>query len=499
VGARGEAENAGRGPGVAILVAHLALTLTLAIVLDVWLDEAYSLHTSGGTLAEAWRGAIGFELQPPFYFVLLWFWRTVSASILDARLLSVWCVAATVALAPGLSRRFWPSAPEALLTALVAFNPFTVWAAVEIRLYALALLLTALLLVHFHDGYLADRPQGRSRVLHALFGLLALYTQYYLGFLLAAGALALAAVRRWRALRDYVLAMAGVGALFSPMLLVVPHQVSAHTGTVATRLSLRYSARILAWRIQNYVLPTAFAPETARWVVFAAFLLVVLVAGARALRARGWSGVEMALLTLTASVAAAFYGVLHITGEELFSPKHTIAIFLPTLLSLGVVLLRGVGRRALWAWAGVAALAYGASLVTNYRPLAKEGDTARIAARIRTAEKPNQPILVFTAQAAVPLSLYYHGENRLVALPRAMDFRTFDLHDFILHDETEIWTALGSPPAAGQEVWLVTQGPRHYLDVAFGADVLEGVVARRFDVEQDLFFFKARLRLLRAR
>ncbi len=498
MGGRGEVGRS-RGAGRAILLGHLALTLTLAVVLDVWLDEAYSLHTSGGTLAQAWRGAIGFELQPPFYFVLLCAWRAMSASILQARLLSVLCVAATVALAPGLSRRYWPSAPEGLLTALVAFNPFTVWAAVEIRLYALALLLTALLLVHFHDGYLSERPRASSRLFHAVVGLLALYTQYYLGFLLAAGALALAAVRRWKTLRDYVLAMAGVGVLFSPMLLVVPQQVSAHTGTVATRLSLRYAARIMAWRIQSYALPTAFAPETLQWVIFGVFLLVLLAASARAMRGRGLVDAEVAMLSLTASAGAAFYGVLHITGEELFSPKHTIALFLPSLLSIGILLLRGLGGRALWAWAGAAAIAYGATLVTTYRPLAKEGDTARVAARIAAAEKPNQPILVFTAQEAVPLALYYHGENRLVALPRAMDFRTFDLHDFILHDETEIWNALGGIPSAGQEVWLVTQGPRHYLDVSFGADVLESAVASRFEVEQDVSFFKARLRLLRAR
>jgi hypothetical protein len=482
-----------------LFAAHLAVTLTLAAVLDAWLDEAYSLHTTAGSLAAAWRGAIGFELQPPFYFVVLCAWRALGTSVLHARLLSVACVAGTVALVPALSRRYWPGTSPSLLTALVAFHPFVIWAAVEIRLYPLALLLTALLLLHLHDGYLAPRPRVRSRAAHAAAGLVALYTQYYLGLLLAAGALGLVAVRRWRALRDYVIAMAGVGLLFAPMLLVVPGQVSAHTGTVATRLSVLYSARILAWRVQNYVLPAAFLPELARWAVFVAFLLVLLVAGSLALRARGWTAVETAILAVTAAVAVGFYGVLHVTGEELFSPKHTIALFLPALLSVGVVLRRGFGPRAFHGWAILAALAYAGSLVATYTPLAKEGDNARIAARIMAAEKPGQPILVFTAQAAVPLALYYHGENRLVALPRAMDFRTFDLHDFVLRNEDEIWTALGGPPRPGQEVWLVTQGASHYLDVSFGADVVEDVVEQRFETLEDDHFFKARLRLLRAR
>lgn len=482
-----------------ILLAHLALTATLAVVLDVWLDEAFSLHTSGGSLARAWRDAIGFELQPPLYFVLLCAWRSLGSSILWARLLSVACVGVAVWLMPSISRRYWPSAPPALLTALVAFNPFTVWAAVEIRLYALALLLSAVLLLCFHDGYLGERPVARPRVIHAVAGLMALYTQYYLGLLLAAGALALAAARRWKSLRDYVLHMAAVGLLFSPMLLVVPHQLSAHTGTVATRLSLRYAARVVAWRVPHYLLPAGAAPEIGQWIVFVVFFLLLAVVGFRALRSRDWSAAEVAILALTASVAAAFYVVLHITGEELFSEKHTIALFLPVILSVGVLVLRGVGTSGLLAWLAAAAVFYGATLVDRYRPLAKEGDVARVASRIMAEERPGQPILVFNAQGAVPLPLYYHGPNRIVAVPHAMDFRTFDPRDFVLHDEAEIWAALGGRLNRGESLWLVTQGPRRYLDVSFGTDILEDVVSREFDVIEDARFFKARLRLLRAR
>jgi hypothetical protein len=233
--------------------------------------------------------------------------------------------------------------------------------------------------------------------------------------------------------------------------------------------------------------------------VFIAFLLVLVVVGVRALRARHWTAVDVATLALTASVASAFYVVLHITGEELFSAKHTIALFLPVVLSVGIVVLRGVGRRGLLAWMAIAPLFYGVTLVDRYRPLAKEGDVERVAARIMAAEKPDQPILVFNAQAAVPLPLYYRGPNRIVAVPHAMDFRTFDLRDFVLRDEGEIWTALGGRPKPGEELWLLTQGPRRYLDVAFGTDILEGVVARDFDVQEDVPFFKARLRRLRAK
>lgn len=483
----------------AIVAAHLVLTVALAASLNIWVDEAYSLHTSGGTLAEAWSRALAFELQPPAYFVLLCLWRSLSATILHARLLSVACTGGAVLLAAPLARRYAPGVPPAVAAALVAFNPLTVWAAVEIRLYALALLLSALLLLFFHDGYLRATPRLRDRVAHAAVGLVALYTQYYLGLLLAAGAMALLVLRRYRPLRGYVAWMIGVGLLFGPMILVVGAQVSAHTGTVATRLSLLYAARLVAWRIQNYALPAAALPEIGQWLVFGSFVLVLAALFVKAALSRSWSAAEGAMLALAGTVAAEFYLVLHITGEELFTTKHTVALFLPILFSMAIVVGRGAGRNGILAWTALAGIGYASLLAVSYRPLAKDGDAARVAAAIAARERPGQAILVFNPQSALPLAAYYHGPNRIVAVPRPMALQTFDVRELALHDEGEVWSALGGRPEAGQEIWLFTHGPRRYLDVSLGTEVLEALVQTNFDVLEDTPFYKARLRLLRAR
>ncbi|HEX8853290.1 MAG TPA: hypothetical protein VF754_07375, partial [Pyrinomonadaceae bacterium] len=41
----------------ALVAANLCVTLPLAYALNIWLDEAYTLHTTAGTVADAWRRA----------------------------------------------------------------------------------------------------------------------------------------------------------------------------------------------------------------------------------------------------------------------------------------------------------------------------------------------------------------------------------------------------------------------------------------------------------
>ena len=54
-----------------IVCLNLAITVPLAAILNIWTDEAYALDTVSENLSYAITQAINFELQPPFYFILL--------------------------------------------------------------------------------------------------------------------------------------------------------------------------------------------------------------------------------------------------------------------------------------------------------------------------------------------------------------------------------------------------------------------------------------------
>jgi 4-amino-4-deoxy-L-arabinose transferase-like glycosyltransferase len=474
---------------------YVAIALPLAARLDIWIDEAYTLATTGQGARHALHQALFFEQQPPLYFVLLSLWRTLDGGVLFARLFSVLCGLATLFAVAALSRRWLPEAHPAWLTALAGLNPFFFYAVLEIRTYALALLLSALLLLLLHDGYLAPEPRKGARVGFGLVAVAALYTQYYLGFLLVAGAVALLATRRWRPLRDYLLAMAAVAACFAPMVWLIPRQVSAQGA--GERASVLEGVQSLAGRIQEYAWPTEGLPAALRPALRVGFLLalvLLVLIRRRAVRRR-----EVAVWTLTAAAVLLFLAArVGITGPHLMQPRHTAALYLPALLTVfsAVLLLAEPRRRwALRIWTGALILLTAASMIKTYRALARIGDWARVANFLERNVRPGEPILVLTAEAAIPLKHYYRGPNPLLPLPAEEDFKVYDTRELELRSEWEIDAAMVRMPGDRRSVWVVTH-PLHpdWLGIDYGFGVLEGYLAKRYRVERSVRFYGTRVR-----
>jgi len=480
---------------------YLAIALPLAARLDIWIDEAYTLETTGGGLRHALHQALFFEGQPPLYFLLLGLLRTLEGSVFFARLFSVLCGAAALFAVAALSRRWLPEVHPGWLTALFLFNPFFFYAALEIRPYALALLLSALLLLLLHDGYVAPEPRQAARWGYAAATLAALYTQYYLGFLLVAGAVALLVLERRRSLRSYLLAMAAVAAGFAPMLWILPGQVSAQTAAVAERASVREGVQSLAGRVQEYAWPTPGLPDAWRPAARVGFALAVVLLVLVHRRAARRSAV--AVWALTATAALLFLAVrLGVTGPDLMQPRHTAALYLPALLTVASAVLlipEPRQRRVLGAWTAAVILLTTLSMTETYGALAKTGDWARVGRFLERNARPGEPILVLTAEAAVPLERYYHGPDPLVPLPAAEDFKTYDARKFALRGEAEIDAALARTPGHPTSVWVVTHPLQGWLGIDYGFGVLESYLARRYRMDREAMFFGTRVRHFTAR
>src|SRR5580704_14874814 len=444
-----------RRPSLALIALslNLAVTLPLAYILNIWQDEAYTLQTTGRSLLYAFTQALSFEQNAPLYFVFLTAWRHMGTSIFFLRLPSILCIALAIALVPELSRRYIPSIDPGLATLVAAWNPFVIWAAVEMRVYALVILLSALLLLSFFDAFLARRPSKVSAVAYAVCCVLALYTQYYLGFLIAAQGLTLLLLAR-RQVGRFALCAAAAGLAFAPMLAIVPAQVQ-NFKSAFTPPSFPRAVEVLGAILARYALPLSFPHAKLAYLVVA-----------------------------IAAIAAAVAARKKFTGNG----DGTIL-----LITIRTFLRRPLHERAALAWSCVALLASTATLVQTYAPLAKPGDWVRATAYLRAHERPREPIVVFEAENALPLAHYYNGPNRVVAIPRGVDFRRYDVSGFVLHSTSEVEAAV--PPAP--RVWLVTAGECSSANIRFGCDVLERFVATRYRVVSDVSFYGSRIRLLR--
>lgn len=480
-----------------LILLHLTLTLFLAFKLNIWVDEAFSLHTTERGAGFALHQALNFELQAPLYFVLLSIWRKLDSSIFFARMFSVASVALALKVLASLSRRFWKDTHPGWIVAIVAFNPVTVNVAVDVRLYAPVLLLSALLLLTFHDGYLVEtRTSQRLQVCHVLLAVAALYTQYYTGFLLAGNACALLVLRRWRPLRQYLIGMLAVGLCFTPMVPFIRYQMSAHTAPIHNAESWFEALKFITWRMKDYLLPTAWDVTLVvrSWLLRLCYLVALFIIFKKR---RSLNPEATTVWTITLVIALCFLITVRFSGEMLLQIRHTVVVFFPLTIAVFSIVILANKKRVVLYWVAIVLICSVTGLYVHYKPMAKPGDWQRVAAYLMATEKADQPILVFHAGAALPLESYYVGSNALVPVPRENTFERFDFQDYVLRDEREIIERLERTPGTHERIWLVTDGDCGYADLSYHCEILEEFVNKYYTVETSKNFHSSMVRLLR--
>jgi len=491
-----------------LILADVIAMLWLSSRLNAWVDEAYSFHTTSGSLTYAIHQSVFWELQPPAYFIALWSWRHLGASVFTARLFSIACVAATLWVSAAIARRVAGSIRPAWLVLALAVNTLIVGVAVEIRVYALILLLSSLLVLLFLDGYVLDgRRKPWTRVAYVACAALALYTQYYLGFLLAAHAVVLLGSRRWPALRDYVLGMVAAAVLAIPVVSFLKYQIASNSVNYSEHLSV--PAGIVSWAklMAIAVLSIDWLPSKGKFaviglcVVGALFVAWLARRQTRDVGAVGFSRPEVQPFVPLITIVAG--GVLFATAVSLahqeITSRYSAGLLLPAFFAIyaGIAALpRGLRGWTLALWTALIVATSVVSLYATYRPMAKLGDWIRVAAFIQAHEQAGQPIVVFDSQSSLPLALYYHGPNAIVPLPRPMDFTRYDLRTVALSDPAQVRNAFLQSPGSRPSYWLVTSDSCRRAPVNFRCEILDGFIARHFDVQIDEAFYKSHVRLL---
>jgi hypothetical protein len=491
----------------AVIVLDLAVVCWLGIRLNIWVDEAYTLQTASGGLPYAFHQAIFWELQPPVYFLLIALLRFVTFSVFAARLFSIVCVAATLVLAAAISRSLWPSLHPAWLVSVLAFNPFVVGIAVEIRVYALVLLLSALLFYLFLHAYVlpsqTDETLGVDvRIARTAFiavAILALYTHYYLGFLLPAFAVALLVTRNGAALRAYLWGMMVVGLFAVPILFVIRHQVATNSVNFSSDLS-----PLTALLHESKILVAAFlSADGLPRVVKRALLFACVLATAGIIAVVWRERVRMTARDTIPFIVAGIAGVSLVlvlaAAHQSLTLRYSTALFLPAMLCIYAVLALVPGRiriAMLAGWTMLALATSALSLATQYKEMAKIGDWSRVASYLQAHESLGQPIVIFEPQAALPLAHYYHGANHVVPLPRPVDLIHYDLREAALQSSRDVSTVFEHAGSAHGYMWLVTTDFCRREPINFHCELLDNYIADHYKIWSDEHFYWSRVRLL---
>ncbi len=477
-----------------LIFLHLAIALPLAFQLNIWVDEASTHYTTQNGFVQAFRNMFSDEKQAPLYFLMLSLWRKISDSIFFARLFSIICSLLAIAAFSRLAQKIWERKTAFFITALFALHPYLFWASLEIRLYSLIILLTCLLFGFFCDGYLqTDKPLRQAQIYIFLISIIALYTNYYLGFLLIGGFLALVVLRCWQEAKSYFLQMLIVGIAILPLFWIIGLQFSDRIVTFQEEKSLIEGIRIFWNHFLIFALPTEiFTPENLSvfsfirlWLVRIAILATIFIIVKE--RGKGLDKIILAFGTISATAAAFFLFVYFQLGAGYVEIRHAAVYFVSIFIFTGAVLVNILPKKT-WVLAAVLySIFFSYSIFTLYPNMTKRGDWARVAAFISQAEKPNQPIVSFPVYETIALPQYYRDANRGLPDEKFFSFFAEDKAGSPNSFRRQIEFVISKIPSEAEEIWLLTS---ETCAVKQSCEPLENFVRANYTVIEEKNFIK---------
>lgn len=494
-------ETPTRNRVILIAAFHLLIAATLAFVLNIWVDEASTLYTTEKGIWSAMSNALADEKQAPLYFWLLALWRELGKSIFFARLFSIMCSVVAIFVFARVARRLFSEGQTQFLTLLFALHPFLIWASVEIRVYSAVVMLSLILLDRWHAYFFDSEPDRTSSAIRFLgLTVIALYTNYYLGFVLAGLFAALMITRRWRAAATYLGVMLVAGLLFAPLIFAVKAQFAANTVAFQTDRSPIVGLQLIWNTFLTFLAPTEIFPLEAISVMSLARVWAVrfgiLIAIGLMIRKRRelLDDRILAYGAVTATITAFFLIAYFALGEVYVAIRHAAILFAPLLLLAAIVIVRIVPDRI---WPAVLIVYLGLfsySLYTLYPNAAKRGDWVRVGAFLEQNEEPGQPIIVFTTFDALALPYHYRGRNQIFP-----DERFFDFEIEAPTGTPEAWRKqtefiISEIPRDATEIWLLSN---EKCDIKQSCEPLEKFVEANYTVVLERTFYLEKVRLLR--
>lgn len=484
-----------------LLFLHLAIALPLAFYLNIWVDEASTLFSTQNGFFQTFDNLFHDEKQAPVYFLLMSLWRQINDSIFFARLFSVICSLLAIIAFSRIAQKIWERKTAFFITALFALHPYLFWASLEIRLYSFIILITCWMFDFFYDGYLQnDKPSKKAQIYFVLISILALYTNYYLGFLLVGGFLALLVLRRWTEAKSYFMQMLGVNLAILPLFWIIRLQFSERVVIFQNEKSLIAGIKVLWNHFLIFALPSEIFPTedfsvvsfVRLWLVRVAIVAIVFIIVKN--KGKDLDKNILAFGTISATAAAFFLFVYFQLGASYIEIRHASVYFVAIFILVSAILVKILPKQSLFPVAILYLFFFSYSIYMLYPNLTKRGDWARVATFIEQNEKPNQPIMVFLTYDTVALLQYYNGTNKILPDEKIFSFSAEDKAGSPNHYRRQLEFIISKIPSEAEEIWLLTN---ENCEVGQTCQPLDNFVEANYTVIEEKDFFKEKVRLLR--
>ncbi len=267
---------------ILITLLGLALRLVQLNFQPLWWDEGYSVFFATRDFSTMLaRTAI--DIHPPLYYALLQFWiAAFGNSDVALRMLSVVIGVSAIPLLYLVARELFNTYVGIVAAFLIALAPLHIYYAQELRMYGLvttlALASVALQLKLFNSQ---SAIRNSQIILYILVTTLALYTQYFAAFLIAAQ-IAVVLYLKFRAqwkidLRAWVIMWLAVGALYLPWLFYAGPKLFVY---VTNKVGIEQYTRLdpLTYLVQHLTAFSIGHVSEWTWLAWGAIVFVIISA-----------------------------------------------------------------------------------------------------------------------------------------------------------------------------------------------------------------------------
>ncbi len=472
--------------GALIIYAILLIYTTYKI--NISEDETYTLNTTSRDLAGIINQSYNFEAQPPGYFILFSWWQNIYHGIFFAKMFSIFLIGLSAYFFYRLVLLISGSEFSKWMVLIFLLNPFTVWAALNMRTYALLIFLSTISIYYFFRFYLENRKYFLYVFLFISF--IGMYTQYFFTYITAALAFTILIFKGWRPFFRFCLYLIPLVLLFLPNLKFIPNQIDLQELHEDQRFNLTMIVTILHTP-QELMLGISHVPNI--WInrlVRIIFFLPVLYAYIKIYKKQNlfqstsFLGKYNMFLISVFTFMPLFCLSFVLTGV-IYADNYLVVVF-PFLIILFTI-LRNYSSIVSNLLYGSLSIYFIILLTIHYRHPVKTYDFISTADYIKKIELPGEPILTYRPGIALPLSYYYTGKNRIVPIPRPVKFDTSYLVN--IKDTVELRQSIESINTTSTSYLLVSDRTIYESKLNMNRTMVDDYLKTHYNIILDTLYY----------
>lgn len=470
-------------PIILITFLFLIICLFLSWKLNIWEDESYTLTTiSNDSFKGLIRASIVFEGQPPFYFIIAFFWAKISNSVFFIRLLSTLFTISSGLLLYRLYKKNSVNANWWIIL-LVFANPFMIYLATEIRCYSLVVLLSILIISLFQQYYCNQNVPVLIRVLYIILSIVAVNTQYFVAFLLLSNGIYLLIKGCKRSFIIYLIDMFFVVISLSWAPFFIFKQIDTHVYYDIPE-SFTDIIRFMFGRLDEYVLFRDYFPfKIAGYIIEIFIILTVLIHLFSKRQFKRFFLENFYYVFQIAVIFVCFVLIYPVLGTDLVRIRHTAIlfplIFLLFLRSLDYIQARHIKRVLI----STIFLFYLAGSAYYYKSFVKDLDVHGGMNYLKGKLKDDESIVLIRQRLAIPFVYYLNGPNEINILPYPLDYtKVFDRGSLAIPAKKEMVEELLSRISKNNSFWVINFS---FDSLASDVQAVNSLIGNLYTLESD--------------